>query len=140
MKNYSIILLVLAVLASCSVVRQNKAGEDFKGSQWTLISIDQQDLDGEALGRFQPTLQFDTAGTRISGNAGCNRYNGSVELSADSMRVGPLMSTKMACDQLELEQKFMSHLSEQSLTYQFKDGILTLNSEKGELRFERVEG
>lgn len=139
MKNHSIILLAFVVLSSCNVVRKNQSAENLKQTQWELVAIDQEALDTETLGRALPTMQFDTAGTRVSGNAGCNRYNGTVELSGDSLHFGPLMSTKMACDQLELEQQFMRHLTDQTLRYQVEDGTLTLSSEQGELRFTAAE-
>lgn len=139
MKNYSIILLAFLILSSCNAVRKNQSAENLKQTQWELVAIDQEALDADALGRALPTMQFDTAGTRVSGNAGCNRYNGTVELSGDSLHFGPLMSTKMACDQMELEQQFMRHLTDQSLGCQVKDGTLILSSEQGELRFKAAE-
>ena len=43
------------------------------------------------------TAVFGDDGT-ISGNAGCNSYNGTYELSATSMTIGPLATTRMACE------------------------------------------
>lgn len=42
-----------------------------------------------------PTVVFN--GTRISGNASCNRFTGVFELARGRLTAGPLASTKMAC-------------------------------------------
>ena len=43
-----------------------------------------------------PTAIFDEAGT-VSGNAGCNEYNGPAVVDGESIAIGPLVSTRMAC-------------------------------------------
>ena len=43
-----------------------------------------------------PTLTLD-AGT-ASGFGGCNRFTGKYELDGDSIAIGPLASTRMACE------------------------------------------
>jgi heat shock protein HslJ len=43
-----------------------------------------------------PTAVFDPAGT-VSGDAGCNRFNGPAVVDGTSIAIGPLASTKMAC-------------------------------------------
>ncbi len=42
-----------------------------------------------------PTAEF--AADRISGDGGCNRFNGPYEVTGDRIRIGPLASTMMAC-------------------------------------------
>ena len=62
------------------------------GTEWIL-----QDLAGTpALASVQATLAFPEAG-RATGNASCNRFTGSVEVSGDTMKFGALASTRMAC-------------------------------------------
>lgn len=51
-----------------------------------------------------PTIEFKD--DRVGGNGGCNRYNGKFSLDVNTLSVGPLMSTRMACDQLAGESKF----------------------------------
>ncbi|MCH5642677.1 MULTISPECIES: META domain-containing protein [unclassified Gordonia (in: high G+C Gram-positive bacteria)] len=41
-------------------------------------------------------IDFPSAG-RIALTAGCNRHIGSVRIEGSTMRIGPLMSTRMAC-------------------------------------------
>lgn len=136
MKNYSILLLCLLAISGCSVVRQKGAPDNLKETKWVLVRMGQDTLNASDLGRSLPTLEFDTAGTRVFGNAGCNRYNGAVEISGDSIKFGPLMSTKMACEHLDLEQKFMGYMQAEGMSYALKKDKLTLSSDSGLLEFE----
>ena len=44
----------------------------------------------------EATLEFPEAG-KASGRASCNRFFGTVEVSGESIRFGPLAATKMSC-------------------------------------------
>ncbi len=69
-------------------------------SAWRL-----EDLGGAAvLEGASPTLEFPEAG-RVAGHASCNRFFGSVEISSDSLRFGPLGSTRMACAEAAMSQE-----------------------------------
>jgi len=62
------------------------------GTSWRLVS-----LGGEAvLEKPEATLEFPEAG-KASGRASCNRFFGTVEVSGESIRFGPLAATKMSC-------------------------------------------
>ena len=62
------------------------------GTEWRL-----EDLAGAGvLDRVEATLAFPETG-RAAGNGSCNRFFGSVEISGDSIKFGPLASTRMAC-------------------------------------------
>jgi heat shock protein HslJ len=41
----------------------------------------------------------------VSGNGGCNTYNGDYSLDGDAVTIGPLGSTRMACDQAVMDQE-----------------------------------
>lgn len=65
---------------------------DLAGTSWKLV-----DLGGTpALPGVEVTLEFPEAG-KASGRASCNRFMGSVEISGQSIKFGPLAATKMAC-------------------------------------------
>jgi heat shock protein HslJ len=67
------------------------AGE-LSGTSWRL-----EDLAGvAALPNIEATLEFPEAG-KVAGRASCNRFFGTVEISGESVKFGPLASTKMAC-------------------------------------------
>jgi putative lipoprotein len=68
------------------------AASQLNGTSWVL-----EDLGGtSALDQPQATLAFSDSG-KVSGNGSCNRFNGTVRLSGDSIAFGPLATTRMAC-------------------------------------------
>lgn len=64
---------------------------------------------------------------RVSGKGGCNRLSGSFELKGTSgMSFGPLAATKMACEEMELETRFLKALDEVD-TWKVIDNVLFLS-------------
>lgn len=95
-----IVTLVLATgLAACAPGGSAPSGtpaaapEDVVGS-WQLVQIGDAAVDAIAA----PTLELTETGG-VSGSAGCNQFSGTVVVSPDEIRVGPLATTKMACEQ-----------------------------------------
>lgn len=66
------------------------APADLADTSWSIVAIDGQPVSGE---RYQ--LQF--TADRLSGQAGCNRFSGSYSQDGETLIVGPVASTRMAC-------------------------------------------
>lgn len=80
---------------------------------WKLESI----ADGNVKALFAdniPTITFDLAESRFGGNAGCNRYNATYNIAGTTISVGPVMSTRMACPNMEGESKFTQIITGES--------------------------
>jgi heat shock protein HslJ len=69
---------------------------------------------------------------RVSGSAGCNRYTGPYQSSGDTLSIGPLATTRMACAQPVMEQE-AAYLAALAATTerQFQDGQLWLRDASG---------
>jgi heat shock protein HslJ len=82
------------------------AGGKLSGREWSLTSLG--GAPAEAGNGGQPaTLTFSDAENKVSGFAGCNRVAGTYDAKGDSLRIGPLALTRMACPSgMELETKF----------------------------------
>ena len=80
------------------------------------------------------TAQFSEDGT-LSGNAGCNTYNGTYEVSGDSLTIGPLATTKKACepDVNEQEANYLEALGRVT-TYTIRGDQLELRDDGGALQ------
>lgn len=73
---------------------------------WKLQSIDGKDVDSDYAAKI-PTLEFDFMNGRLSGSAGCNNYNANFTLEKDVLDLKPLVTTRMACDDMDGETKFV---------------------------------
>lgn len=82
------------------------APEDVAG-RWQLIRIGDALVDAIAI----PTLEITETGA-ASGSAGCNQFSGTVVVSLDEIRFGPLATTKMACEEPinALETRYLAAL------------------------------
>ena len=80
------------------------------GTTWRLTELEGKPAplgqDGKAA-----TLELAAEGKRATGFAGCNRMTGSYELTGDSLRIGPLALTRMACEKgMDLENQYVNAL------------------------------
>ena len=79
------------------------------GPEWRLVQLNGQPAPMGAGGR-PATLQFMDGG-RVAGFGGCNRIAGPYMVTGDSIRLGPLVMTRMACSEgMELETAFAAAL------------------------------
>jgi heat shock protein HslJ len=101
------------------------------GTDWKL-----RDLEGRPAGLGagnQPATLLLASDSSASGFAGCNRFRGTYTLHADSLRLGPLMATKMACAQgTELERAYLAAL-DSARTYRIAGYTLVLIGTRGPL-------
>jgi heat shock protein HslJ len=94
-------LAVCVVLVSCASrkpaspaaqVTAPSTAIGLPGTEWHL-----EDLGGVGvLEHVEATLAFPETG-KAAGNGSCNRFFGAVEISGESIKFGPLASTRMAC-------------------------------------------
>lgn len=66
---------------------------------WSVVAVDGKAASG-------PTLAVQDS--RVSGNGGCNRYSGPADMAAGKARFGPLVATRMACENLPVEQAYFA--------------------------------
>ena len=102
-----------------------------RSADWVLVALGEQ---ASPPARGKPaTLRLEASASRAAGFAGCNRFSASYTLAGDSLRFGPIMSTKMACvDGDELERSFLGALPVVA-TYEATDSALILKGPSGPL-------
>lgn len=116
---------------------------DLSAHTWTLVALGERSNPTGA-GDKAPDLTFASAESRAAGFAGCNRFSGSYTLAGDSLRFGPLMSTKMACPgQDQVEVGYLAALGA-TVTFTMADSSLILHGAGGtklaEFTATKVEG
>ncbi|MEN4760921.1 MULTISPECIES: META domain-containing protein [unclassified Chryseobacterium] len=136
MKNLFLSIGAAVVLASCgtmtsaSASKVGKAQPSLSSTKWTLAD----NVKGKV-----PSLNIE--GEKISGNAGCNNYFGTakVDPSSGNFSAGALGSTKMACDNMSVEQNFMDMVGKANkyvvsgnTLELYKDNLLLLKFNKAE--------
>ena len=109
-----------------SPAKQNSAPASLAGTEWIL-----QDLAGTpALPNVKATLALPEAG-RAAGNASCNRFTGSAEISGDNVRFAMLASTRMACADNAVSSQETEYLKALAAAkrFGFKDSTLLIYAE-----------
>ena len=98
-----------------------------EGRRWLLVELNGQPVPTTP-GREGASLELDSAASRVTGNASCNRFFGTYDLTAgERLRFAPnLASTLMACPELERERVFLDALARVD-NYTIGDGMLSLN-------------
>ena len=84
-------LLVLAAAVLAGACGGDDDGPPLEGTEWALASG--VDVPGDA---DPPTLLLEEG--NASGFGGCNTFTGGYELDGDSISIGPLAGTLMACE------------------------------------------
>ncbi|MEP7290959.1 MAG: META domain-containing protein [Chloroflexota bacterium] len=104
------------------------------GVAWTLTSYGDPANPTPTLGDPAVTITFSQGG--VSGNAGCNSFSGEFQFENNTLTVGPLLRTMMACQQpiQAQEDAFVNALATAS-TFQISGSQLQINYAEGVLNF-----
>lgn len=106
MKNIFLAIFTVSVIASCSALGGSKIGSsqaNIENTKWTLSD----NVKGKT-----PTLNIESG--RVTGTGGCNNYFGELILdaTAGNFSAKNLGSTRMACENMEVEDNFFKMLNE----------------------------
>lgn len=107
------------------------------GSRWDVVNYNngKEAVVSVTIGT-ELTLNFGTDG-RVSGSAGCNSFSGTYESSGDTIKIGPLASTRMLCSEptgiMDQEAQYLTAL-QNSATYEIVNGVLTIRDTAGAMQ------
>jgi len=84
------------------------------------------------------TAVFGADGT-LTGNDGCNTYNGTYKTDGDKITIGPIATTRMACEQAVMDQEtaYLNALAN-AANYTLGKGSLELRDASGALQVDYV--
>lgn len=130
-RSFTAVLALCLALAACeSAVSDDNGSGELMRRDWVAQSID-----GKAVidpGRV--TLAF--ADGRVSGRGGCNLYSGPAEIGRGTLKIGALISTKMACADNGMMQQESAYLNalQSAERYSFRpDGALVVATATGSI-------
>jgi heat shock protein HslJ len=130
-----ILLPLLLTITTSLAMETNKASVALPGSAWQVTTFAGQ----TPLADHPITFEFDNEGN-IAGDGSCNRFGGSCKIEGDKIEVGPLRSTRRACepDIMQQEHKFLALLGA-ATTWAMDGDELVLTAPDGEIRAKRQE-
>jgi heat shock protein HslJ len=130
------LLLTLLLTATAALAMEtNKQTATLPGSAWQVTTFAGQ----TPLADHAITFEFDNEGN-ITGDGSCNRFGGLCKIEGDKIAIGPLRSTRRACEPeiMQQEHKFLALLGA-ATAWSMDSGELVLAAPDGEIRAKRQE-
>jgi heat shock protein HslJ len=129
-----LLLPLLLTITTSLAMETNKASVALPGSAWQVTTLAGQ----TPLADHPITFEFDNEGN-IAGDGSCNRFGGSCKIEGDKIEVGPLRSTRRACEPeiMQQEQKFLALLAA-ATAWSIDGDDLVLTAPDGEIRASRT--
>lgn len=91
---------------------QTMVNTPLRGIYWKLITLLGQPVNAASSTAKEAFIKFNIDGKSVGGNGGCNTFGGSYDITDSShLSFGPIMSTKMYCDDAKFENVFFNLLS-----------------------------
>ncbi len=126
--------LTLSGADGSAVAVYQSQGQDLAGTSWEVVGYNNgKQAVTSVMGGVTMTADFGKDGN-LTGNAGCNDYNGPYKVNGNQITIGPLASTKKACEQTVMDQE-MQYLTAlgTAATYQMEGKTLELRTKDGAL-------
>ncbi|MFM8790328.1 MAG: META domain-containing protein [Chthoniobacterales bacterium] len=129
-----LLLPLLLTITTSLAMETNQSSVTLPGSAWEVTTYAGQ----IPLADHPITFEFDTEGN-IAGDASCNRFGGTCTIEDNTIIVGPLRSTRRACEPeiMQQEHKFLALLGSVTTWQIDSDGVLVLIGEEGEIRAKK---
>ena len=103
------LLLALSLACSGNSTPGQPGPAGLTGINWRLVTL--KGSSPRMSGTGQDLSLALTTVSGASGYSGCNRFSGAYTMNGDSLRFGPLVTTRMACEgSLSLEQQYLAAL------------------------------
>ena len=127
------LLALLLITSTALAMETNSTSFTLPGSAWQVTTFAGQ----SPLTEHPITFEFDNEGN-IAGDASCNRFGSSCQIEGDQIEVGPLRSTRRACEPEVMQQghKFLALLAA-ATTWSLDGDNLVLTTPDGEIRAGR---
>ena len=141
-KKYVLVALLASLLlvtfsSAAQACRIFSAASPLDGD-WNIVMIDDMRLGTDASSDLLPFIRFESSQNQISGHSGCNSFSGDASYLQNSIEVGNIVSTLIACPDMEIEEQLFEILNSPLLTFDFEGETLILSNEMGnQIRLKR---
>ena len=128
-----LLLPLLLTITTSLAMETNQAPVTLPGSAWQVTTFAGQ----VPLTDHPITVEFGTEGN-IAGDASCNRFGGTCTIEGKTIKVGPLRSTRRACEPevMQQEHKFLALLGAIT-TWSLEGDDLVLTAPEGAIKAKR---
>ena len=93
---------------------------------WVLDSINNKKIVAGDFLKGIPQLEFNLVERKIFGNTGCNNINGVIEVLGKKIYFARLVTTGMACKNMDFESGYLQKLDSKTIYYYIRPGKLYL--------------
>jgi heat shock protein HslJ len=125
--KYVFIIVISVVLYSCSSSGTTGTGQSIKNTKWMLESLYGERVDTMYLTSGNEISLYFADSSNMNGKAPCNHYFSTYTITGTKLSIGAIGATRMACPQLDMEQRYFSFLSNVT-RYSIANNRLTLYS------------
>ena len=125
--RYVFALLIPLVLSACKY-DESISGYTDSDAIWKLVELDGQPF------RARATIAFPSKG-KVTGQAPCNTFGSTQIVPLPWFKLGPILSTKMACADIAAEQSFFEALGAMTLAETLDDTMILSNETGREMVF-----
>lgn len=113
-------------LADKYKLMKNYSDFNLENKKWVLTKLMGQDIEDSKDAKII-FVMFNAKEAVVSGNNGCNLFSGGYTIeSGNRIKIGNMMNTMMACDNMDQVTQFMGVLQKAD-NYTVVDGVLNLN-------------
>lgn len=122
--------------SGCGYYRGNPRLHDI----WAVTYINKEAINPAKFPKDTPHFEINLETKQISGFAGCNQVNGSLNFEYNKVNIEPLASTKKYCAELsEIENKILNILRNGPVIYNLKGTKLILETTEGYITLKKVD-
>jgi len=124
MRPIATFLIALITLGLTACKDETISGFADRDTEWVLRDLNRKPFPARA------TIAFPDQGS-IKGQAPCNRYASEQKAPYPWFEIGPIVATKIACENLDAEKTFFEALRQMRMA-EVSGGVLILSNEAGQ--------
>jgi len=106
--------------------------------KWLIVKADSLAIDKLEFIKL-PELNLDIYKGSVSGNDGCNLFNGTVEFQDNKIIFGMIAGTMMACPDMDTSSIITSSFVDKKLRFELKKNLFFYEGEKEVMMLKRIE-
>jgi len=110
--------------------------DDLSNKNWVLTEI--AGATYPLSGKVHMQIYKNNEETYVAGSGGCNRFNGKFTVKGETLSVGPLIATRMACGSMREEHAFFEAMNRVDGYRLDKGELLLLRGDTPLLRFKSM--